>query len=77
METKSINSASTKKWIRSFLVVIMAVISFSYLQRHGISPVWAAVTIVAFPGIFRFIYKVACLIVSIFIIISIVSYLIY
>ena len=77
MEAKSISSQDTKKLIRFFLIVIVAVIGFSYLHTRGISPVWAAVTIVAFPGFFRFIYKIACLIVSILIIIGILSYLIY
>lgn len=77
MEAKSMSSQGVKKWIRSFLVVIVAVIGFSYLHKHGISPIWAAVTIVAFPGFFRFIYKIACLIVSLLIIIGILSYLIY
>ena len=77
METKSMSSQGAKKWIKSFLVVIVAMIGFSYLHTHGISPIWAAVTIVLFPGFFRFIYKIACLIVSILIIFGILSYLIY
>ena len=37
-----------------------------YCRGHGVhlSPVWGALAIVCFQGFFRFLYKVACLIVA-------------
>lgn len=76
MKTNCI-STSTKKWIKAIMVFIVAAIGFSYLYRHGISPVWAAIAIVLFPGFFRFIYRVACFLVALAIVIAILSFLIF
>jgi hypothetical protein len=77
MKTNNITSANWKKWMKIILILIVAPIGFSYLYRHGISPVWAAVAIVIFPGFFRFIYKIACFIVAMAIIFAILSFLIF
>ena len=45
-------------------LVLVAFAVFSYLYSRGISPVWAAVAIVCFRGFFRFLYKIACLLVA-------------
>lgn len=58
-------------------LAIVAFIVFSYLHSRGISPVWAAVTIVCFKGFFRFLYKIACLLVAAAILFCILSYLVF
>ncbi|GAB6010420.1 hypothetical protein [Dysgonomonas reticulitermitis] len=70
------NFPSAKKWIKAGAVLIIALLGFSYLYRHGVSPVWAAILIVLFPGIFRFIYKVVCFLVALAILIAIIRFII-
>ena len=77
MKINDIIPENGKKWLKTIVILIIAVIGFSYLYKHGISPVWAAVTIVIFPGFFRFIYKIACLLVALAIVMAILSYLIF
>lgn len=77
MKTNNIIPQNGKKWIRTIMILIVAVIGFSYLYRHGVSPVWTAVAIVVFPGFFRFIYKIACFLVAAAIVIAILSFLIF
>ena len=77
MKTNNITSANWKKWMKIIVILIVAPIGFSYLYRHGISPVWTAVAIVVFPGFFRFIYKIACFLVAMAIIFAILSFLIF
>ena len=67
----------TAKWIRIMALAIVAFIVFSYLHSRGISPVWAAVAIVCFKGFFRFLYKIACLLVAAAILFCILSYLVF
>ncbi|MBF0648189.1 hypothetical protein IR083_05120 [Dysgonomonas sp. GY75] len=69
-------SSSAKKWIKTAAVFILALSGFSYLYRHGVSPVWAAALIVLFPGIFRFIYKAVCFLVALAILIAIIRFII-
>ena len=65
MKTREcIEKLRTAKWIRIMALAIVAFIVFSYLHSRGISPVWAAVAIVCFKGFFRFLYKIACLLVA-------------
>jgi len=73
----SITSMNSKSLLRTVIVFIIAIIAFSYLYKHGISPIWAAVAIIMFPGFFRFIYRVACFLVSTAIIIAILKFLIF
>lgn len=70
------SSTSAKKRIKAAGIFILALIGFSYLYRHGISPVWAAVLIVLFPGILRFIYKVVCFLVALGILFAIIRFII-
>ena len=44
---------------------------------HGISPVWTAVAIVCFRGLFRFLYRIACILVALAIILCILSFLVF
>lgn len=77
MKTREcIEKLRTAKWIRIMALTIVAFIVFSYLHSRGISPVWAAVAIVCFKGFFRFLYKIACLLVAAAILFCILSYLV-
>ncbi len=67
----------SSKWIRMMALAIAAFIVFSYLYSRGISPVWVAVAIVCFKGFFRFLYKIACLLVAAAILFCILSYLVF
>lgn len=78
MKTREfIERLKTDKRIRMAALVLVALIVFSYLYSRGISPVWAAVAIVCFRGFFRFLYKIACLLVAAAILFSILSYLVF
>ena len=44
---------------------------------HGISPVWTAVAIICFRGLFRFLYRIACFLVALAIILCILSFLVF
>ena len=78
MKTNDHTTARNKrKWIRRILLALAAAVFFNYLYTHGISPVWAAVAIVFFKGFFRFIYAIACLIVTVAILAAILSFLIF
>lgn len=65
------------KWIGLALLAVVAALGFSYLYTRGVSPVWAAVAIVCFPGFFRFIYKIACIVMAALILIAILSFLVF
>lgn len=67
----------TDKRMRMAALVLVAFAVFSYLHSRGISPVWAAVAIVCFRGFFRFLYKIACLLVAAAILFCILSYLVF
>ncbi len=78
MKTREcIERLRSSKWIRMIALGITAFIVFSYLYSKGISPVWAAVAIVCFKGFFRFLYKIACLLVAAAILFCILSYLVF
>lgn len=78
MKTREcIGRLRTGKWIRTAALGIVAAIVFSYLHSRGISPVWMAVAIVCFRGFFRFLYKIACLLVAAAILFCILSCLVY
>lgn len=68
---------SVKKRLQVVVVFFIALFGFSYLYSHGISPVWPAILIVLFPGLFRFLYKVICFLVAVAIVITIVGFLIF
>ena len=78
MKTREfIERLKTDKRIRMAALVLAAFAVFSYLYSRGISPVWAAVAIVCFRGFFRFLYKIACLLVAAIILFCILSYLVF
>lgn len=64
-------------WIRIIALGIAAFIVFSYMYSRGVSPVWAAVAIVCFKGFFRFLYRIACLLVAAAILFCILSFLVF
>lgn len=75
--TDPITRRKSMKWIATALVAVIAAIVFSYLYSRGVSPVWAAVAIVCFPGFFKFIYKIACIVMAALIIFAILSFLVF
>jgi len=74
------NDTKAKKIIKLtgfILSAIVAALGFSYLYTRGVSPIWAAVVIVCFPGFFRFIYKIASILIAGLIIFAIISLLVF
>ena len=72
-----IGKLRTSRWLRIAALAIAAFIVFGYLHSRGISPVWTAVAIVCFSGFFKFLYKIACLLVAAAILFCILSYLVF
>ena len=68
-----IEKPRTGKWIKRMALAAAAFIVFSYLYSRGISPV----AIVCFRGFFRFLYKIACLLVAAAILFCILSCLVF
>lgn len=78
MKTREcIDKIKTNRWVRIIALGIAAFIMFSYLYSRGISPVWIAVAIVCFRGFFRFLYRIACLLVAAAILFCILSFLVF
>lgn len=76
MKTNDPTVRKRMKWIGMILLALVA-LGFSYLYTRGVSPVWAAVAIVCFPGFFRFIYKIACIVMAALILFAILSFLVF
>ena len=77
MKTKEcIGKIKASRWVRTIALGIAAFIVFSYMYTRGISPIWAAVAIVCFRGFFRFLYRIACLLVAAAILFCILSFLV-
>ena len=76
MKTNDPTVRKRMKWIGMILLAVVA-LGFSYLYTRGVSPVWAAVAIVCFPGFFRFIYKIACIVMAALILFGILSFLVF
>ncbi|EXZ71438.1 putative membrane protein [Bacteroides fragilis str. 3976T8] len=77
MKTKEcIRRIKAGGWLRTIASGVIAFIVFSYVYSRGISPVWAAVAIVCFSGFFRFLYRIACLLVAAAILFCILSFLV-
>lgn len=72
-----IRKIAANRWARTAALAVTAAIGFSWLYSHGISPVWAAVAIVCLRGLFRFIYRIACILVALAIILCILSFLVF
>ncbi len=64
-------------WLWSILSAVAAAAIFYYLHTRGISPVWAAVAIVCFRGFFRFLYRIATLVVAAILLLAILGGLIF
>lgn len=78
MKTREcIDKIKTNRWVRLIALGIAAFIMFSYLYSRGISPVCIAVAIVCFRGFFRFLYRIACLLVAAAILFCILSFLVF
>ena len=78
MKTREcIDKIKTNRWVRLIALGVAAFIMFSYMYSRGISPVWIAVAIVCFRGVFRFLYRIACLLVAAAILFSILSFLVF
>lgn len=77
MNTIKITADKKKSIIKWIAIVIPLALAFTFLYRHGVSPVWAAVAIVALKGVFKFIYVRASCLVTLAIIIAILSFLIF
>lgn len=77
MKTNGPTVRKRMKWIGLALTAAVAALVFSYLYSRGISPVWAAVAVVCFPGFFKFIYKIACIVMAALILFAILSFLIF
>ena len=77
MKTREyIEKLTTGKWTRMTVLAIAAFIVFGYLYSRGVSPVWTAVAIICFRGFFRFLYRIACLLVAAAILFCILSFLV-
>lgn len=75
MKTKErIRKIADSRWARTLALAVTAAIIFSWLYSHGISPVWTAVAIICFRGLFRFLYRIACFLVALAIILCILSF---
>lgn len=78
MKTKErIRKITDSRWARTLALAVAAAIIFSWLYSHGISPVWTAVAIICFRGLFRFLYRIACFLVALAIILCILSFLVF
>lgn len=78
MKTSAIITAITgRRWLWRSLFLIAAAMVFTYLYTRGISPVWAALAIVCFQGFFRFLYRIACLIVAAILLFAILGGLVF
>lgn len=77
MNTTKITTDKKKSIIKWLAIVILLALVFTFLYRHGVSPVWAAVAIVCLKGVFKFIYVIASCLVTLAIIIGILSFLIF
>lgn len=79
MKTSNLLSAlvPTRRFWQLALLLPLAWIVFSYLYTRGASPVSAALLIVLFSGLFRFLYRVACLLTAVALFAVILAHLIY
>ena len=77
MKTNDPTVRKRRKWIGMIRLAVVAAVGFSYRYTRGVSPVWAAVAIVCFPGFFRFIYKIACIVMAALILFAILSFLVF
>ena len=74
---KTTTATKSKKPISRLILIMHTAQPLSYHNTRGVSPVWAAVAIVFCRGFFRFLYAIACLLVTLAIIAAILSFLIF
>lgn len=77
MQAIRITTEKKKSIIKWIATAIGLALVFTFLYKHGVSPVWAAVAIVCLKGVFKFIYVIASCLVTLAIIIAILSFLIF
>ncbi len=77
MKTNDTKARKITKLVGFILSAIIAESASGYLYTRGISPVWTAVAIVCFPGFFRFIYKIASILIAGLILFAIISLLVF
>ncbi len=65
------------RWLWKAILILALAAVFGSLYTRGVSPVWAALAIVFFRGFFRFLYKIACIIVAAALLFAIISGLIF
>lgn len=65
------------KWLWKTMSIFALAAMFGYLYTRGLSPIWMAVAIIFFRGFFRFLYKIACIIVATALLYAIISGLIF
>ena len=65
------------RWLWKAILILALAAVFGYLYTRGVSPVWAVLAIVFFRGFFRFLYKIACIIVAAALLFAIISGLIF
>ena len=72
-----ITRITVMRWLWKAILILALAAVFGYLYTRGVSPVWAALAIVFFRGFFRFLYKIACIIVAAALLFAIISGLIF
>ncbi len=65
------------RWLWKAILILALAAVFGYLYTRGVSPVWVALAIVFFRGFFRFLYKIACILVAAVLLLAIISGLIF
>lgn len=78
MKTREcIERIKANRWVRIIALGLTAFIVFSYMYSRGVSPVWVAVSIVCFQEFFKFLYRIACILVAAAILFCILSFLVF
>lgn len=64
-----------KRLIVKIATIILAATAFIWLHKHGMSPVVAALAVVFLRSIFRFLFKAACCLMTLAVLIGIIVFL--
>lgn len=72
-----IKKIAGSKWARTLALAVTIAVIFNWFYTHGISPIWIAVAIICFRGFFKFLYRVACLLMTLVILLCILSFLVF
>ena len=77
MKTREyIDKIQANRWVRTIALELCSLHRVQLYVHTGHIPVWAAATIVCFRGFFRFLYRIACLLVAAAILFCILSFLV-